>query len=199
MFYVGPTTLGNPNLKPESALSEEIGFKYNTYNIQFNVALFNRKSDDLIDWTKDNEADKWQTRNFSEVVSRGIETNFVHSFVLGNFNQKISLGYSFIDDDIQDNNIQFTRYSLNSIKHQFTSALDIKYSKMLSQNIAYRFVERTDGESYNVVDAKIFAAFKNGIELSLTANNIFNSEYTETNLVPMPKGNIMFGLKYSIY
>ncbi len=199
LFYVGPTTLGNPNLKSESALSEEIGFKYTTYNIQFNIALFHRKSDNLIDWTKDNIDDKWEARNFSEVVTSGFETNFVHSFVIGNFNQKINFGYSFIEDDIKDNNVQFTRYSLNSMKHQFTSALDIKYSEIFSQNITYRFVKRTDGESYNVVDAKILATLKKGVEFSLIANNIFNSEYTETNLVPMPKGNIMFGFKYRIY
>ncbi len=199
MFYVGPTTLGNPNLKPESALSEEIGFNYTTYNIQFNITLFHRKSDDLIDWTKDNLEDKWETRNFSEVVTRGFETNFVHSFVIGNFNQKINFGYSFIEDDIKDHNVQFTRYSLNSMKHQFTSVLDIKYSEIFSQNIAYRLVERTDGESYNVVDAKFLATLKNGVEFSLKANNIFNAVYTETNLVPMPKGNLMLGLKYSIY
>jgi len=199
MFYVGPTTIGNPNLKPESALSEEIGFKYTTYNVQFNIALFNRKSDDLIDWTKDNIDDKWQTRNFSEVVTKGFETNFVHSFVVGNFNQKINFGYSFIEDDIKDNNVQFTRYSLNSIKHQFTSGLDVTYSKIFSQNIAYRFVERTDGESYNVVDAKLMATLKKGVEFSITLNNIFNAEYTETSLVPMPKGNAMLGFKYKVY
>jgi hypothetical protein len=38
------------------------------------------------------------------------------------------------------------------------------------------------GASYN------FKCF----ELSLFANNIFNTEYTETNLVPMPKGNLLF-------
>jgi len=37
------------------------------------------------------------------------------------------------------------------------------------------------------------------MEFSFIANNIFNAEYTETNLVPMPKGNVMFGFKYNIY
>jgi iron complex outermembrane receptor protein len=34
------------------------------------------------------------------------------------------------------------------------------------------------------------------MEFSVMANNIFNVEYTETNLVPMPKGNLLFGVKY---
>ncbi len=199
LFYVGPTTLGNPNLEPESALSEELGFNYTAKNLQLSLALFNRKSDNLIDWTKDNEEDKWQTRNFSEVVTQGIETAIIYTFTIGKYQQNLNLGYSFIEDDIKDNNIQFTRYSLNSIKHQFTSKFDFKISQNFSQNIVYRYIERTNGESYRVVDSKIKTTLKKGIEFSLTANNIFNAEYTETNLVPMPKGNILFGFKYEIY
>lgn len=199
LYYVGPTTLGNSELQPESALTEEIGFKYNTGKFKFDLALFNRRSDDLIDWTKEIETDKWETRNFSEVITQGIETAMNYNFNIGNYNQQLNIGYSFIDDDIRDNNVQYTRYSLNSIKHQFTTGFSTKFSSVFSQNISYRYVERTDGESYNVVDAKILATLKQGIEFSLTANNIFNAEYTETNLVPMPKGNVMFGVKYSIY
>lgn len=199
LFYVGPTTLGNPDLEPESALSEELGFKFTGDQFNFDVAFFNRKSDDLIDWTKDNESDKWETRNFSEVVTQGIETAINYKFTIGKYNQKLNLGYSFIEDDIKDNNVEFTRYSLNSIKHQFTTSLDSKFNNIFSQNISYRYVERTNGSSYNVVDAKLLATIKKGLQFSLTANNIFNTEYTETNLVPMPKGNIMIGFNYSIY
>ncbi|MCB0486222.1 MAG: TonB-dependent receptor, partial [Flavobacteriaceae bacterium] len=75
LYYNGPTTQGNPNLKPESALSEEFGMKYSSENLQLSVAIFNRKADDLIDWTKENEGDKWQTKNFSKVVTKGVETS----------------------------------------------------------------------------------------------------------------------------
>ena len=199
MFYVGPTTLGNPGLAPESALSEELGFKYVSSNFQFDVALFNRLSDNLIDWTKDNEADKWETRNFSEVLTQGVEATINYNFLFGQYKQNLNIGYTFIEDDIRDNNVDYTRYSLNSIKHQFTSSIDTKFCKILSQNIAYRYVERTNGQSYNVVDAKLLATVNKNVEFSLVANNIFNAEYYETNLVPMPKGNVMLGFKYSIY
>jgi iron complex outermembrane receptor protein len=35
------------------------------------------------------------------------------------------------------------------------------------------------------------------LELSIIGNNIFNAEYNETGLVPMPKGNVLAGIKYS--
>ena len=198
LYYVGPTTKGNANLEAESALAEELGIKFTTSSFQMDVALFNRKSDNLIDWTKDNEADKWEARNFSEVVTQGLETTVNYQFKLGKHQQKLTLGYSFIDDQIKDNNVQFAQYSLNSIKHQFTSGISTKFSPIFSQHISYRYVERTDGQHYNVVDAKIGATLKTHMEFFLSANNIFNAEYTETNLVPMPKGNVMAGFSFSL-
>jgi len=198
LYYVGPTTQGNADLEAESALAEELGIKFTAANFQMDVAFFNRKSDNLIDWTKDNETDKWEARNFSEVVAQGLETNINYQFKIGNYPQKLTLGYSFIEDVIKDNNVQFTQYSINSIKHQLTSGISTKFGPIFSQHLSYRYVERTNGQHYNVVDAKIMAALKTRMEFSLAANNIFNAEYTETNLVPMPKGNVMAGFIFKL-
>ncbi|MFZ2432183.1 MAG: TonB-dependent receptor [Lutibacter sp.] len=198
LYYVGPATKGNADLEAESALAEELGIKFTVPNFQMDVSLFNRKSDNLIDWTKDNEADKWEARNFSEVVAKGLETTLNYQFKLGKHQQKLNLGYSFIEDNIKNNNIQFTQYSLNSIKHQLTSGISAKFSPIFSQHITYRYVERTNGQHYNVVDAKIGARLKTHMEFFVAANNIFNAKYTETNLVPMPKGNLMAGFTYKI-
>lgn len=198
LYYVGPTTKGNADLQAESALAEELGIKFTAANFQMDVAFFNRKSDNLIDWTKDNETDKWEARNFSEVVAQGFETNINYLCKMGKYQQKLNLGYSFIDDNIKNNNIQFTQYSLNSIKHQLTSGISTKFDSIFSQHLSYRYVERTNGQNYNVVDAKIVAALKTQMEFFIAANNIFNAEYTETNLVPMPKGNVMAGFIYKL-
>jgi len=198
LFYVGPTTLGNANLAPESALTEEIGLKYKGADFNFSATVFYRTSDNLIDWTKDNIADKWQARNFSKVITKGFETSIMYNFEVKNLDQKIKIAYHFIDDDIKDNNTQFTRYSLNSLKHQLVTNLDITYNSILRQQISHRFVERTNGESYQVMDTKLLLTTKNNFSYFITINNIFNTIYTETNLVPMPESNLLLGFKYQI-
>ncbi|MDP3354035.1 MAG: TonB-dependent receptor [Flavobacteriaceae bacterium] len=195
LYYKSSIEQGNPDLKPESALSEEIGLNYLHKNINFNLAFFNRNSDNLIDWTKDNVTDKWQARNFSEVTTRGLETSVSYKFNLMNFNQNFELGYTYIDDTIKDLNVAFTRYSINSMKHQFTTQLNTQFLSFLKQSIAYRFVERTHGETYGIVDAKLIVSIKK-LDFYVNINNIFDEVYTETNLVPMPKSNFMFGIKF---
>lgn len=195
LYYKSSIEQGNPDLKPESALSEEIGLNYIDNNINLNLAFFNRNSDNLIDWTKDNLTDKWQARNFSEVTTSGLETSISYRFNWMNFNQNLELGYTYIDDTIKDLNVAFTRYSINSMKHQFTTKLNTQFLTFLKQSIAYRFVERTYGETYGIVDAKLTVTIKR-IEIFVNANNLFDEVYTETNLVPMPKSNFMFGIKF---
>ncbi|MDP2089939.1 MAG: TonB-dependent receptor [Flavobacteriaceae bacterium] len=196
LYYKSSIEQGNPNLKPESALSEELGITYFNKNINFNLALFNRNSDNLIDWTKDNLTDKWQSRNFSEVTTKGFESSVDYQFKWVDYTQKLNLSYTYIDDSIKDLNVAYTRYSINSMKNQFNAQLLTQFLPFLSQQIAYKYAERANGENYNVVDAKLMATFKQ-VELFMAANNIFDEIYTETNLVPMPKSNFMFGIKYS--
>lgn len=196
LYYSSPTTIGNENLKAESALAQELGIKFNDNKLSGELNIFYRSSDDLIDYVKENEDDKWQAENIQKVNTTGIETSLKYQFKTNKFPQHANLGYTFLNDDIIDSDFNFSRYTLNSIKHQVIVGYDSQFISFLRQNISYRFVERPDGTSYNVFDAKLTANY-NDIELVAIFNNIFNAEYTETNLVPMPGRNVMFSLKYT--
>ncbi len=72
----------------------------------------------------------------------------------------------------------------------------MQFLKNVTNTVSYRYTERTTGSAYSVVDLATSYNLK-AFEFSLFANNIFNTTYTETNLVPMPKGNLMFGIRYN--
>ncbi|WP_299382628.1 TonB-dependent siderophore receptor [uncultured Lacinutrix sp.] len=197
LFYSDPTTLGDENLDPEEAIAQELGIKYNNGNFNASLAAFNRDSKKLIDFVKENESDLWQATNIRDLNTKGIEVNASYGFKLAGYNQAIKTGYTFLEDDLKAVPSNFSRYSINSLKHHATTSLQTQFLKNLSQNIIYKYAERTSGESYAVVDASVNYNLK-AFEISVIANNIFNTEYTETNLVPMPKGNLLFGLKYNL-
>ena len=195
LYYSDRTTIGDENLEAEEAISEEIGLKYHTNNFIATFAIFNRDSSNLIDYIKDNEDDRWQATNIRDLNTFGFEIDTDYNFNLLDYNQKIKLGYTFLDDDVKDLDVNFSRYSINSLKHHVTGTFNSQFLKNLSQSIVYKYAERTSGESYAIIDASITLLINN-LEVSVIANNIFNKEYTETNLVPMPKGNMLFGVKY---
>ena len=196
LYYVGRTDLGNENLEPEKALSEEIGLKYFGENFNAYIAVFNRSSDNLIDYTKENEADKWQATNLKSLTSTGAELNLSSSFKSGLYTQNISLGYTYLDENLNDIKTAYSKYVLNALTHHFTATVRSQFLKNVSQSIVYKFAERASGSSYSVVDVQATLNVS-GLELSVIGNNIFNTEYVETGFVPMPKGNVLIGVNYA--
>ena len=195
LYYSDPTTLGNENLDPEKALTEEIGIKFNKNNFSSSLAVFNRNSDNLIDYVKEDVNDKWQATNIQDLSSFGFEANAAYNFKTIGFNQNISAGYTYLDEDLEDLDGTFSRYSINSLKHHFTATYRSKFFNHLRQSIVFKYAERTTGDSYNVIDVMATLDL-NAFEISVIGNNIFNTEYIETNLVPMPKGNVLLDVKY---
>ena len=194
--YKSPTTIGNPDLEPEKAFSQEIGLKWNMARFNASVAVFNRDSNRLIDYVKMQNTDPWQPQNIQDVTTKGFETQLNYTFSLNSFDQKLQLGYSFLEDKIKQSSFTFSQYSVNSLKHQVVGSYYMQFFKNFTNSILYRYSERTSGDSYSVVDLGAAYTLK-AFEFSLFANNIFNTEYTETNFVPMPKGNLLFGIRYN--
>ena len=196
LYYSDQTTEGNPYLKPEEAFAQEIGLKYNSGKFTTSVAIFNRDATNLIDYIKpDIATTKYTATNITKVKTRGFEVNTAYRFKIKEYNQNLSFGYNFLDDGILDQNKELSRYSLNTLKHQFITRFTSKLFKNIRQNIIYKYAERTTGSSYNVWDASVIVDF-NTFNFTVTANNIFNASYIETGFVPMPPKNILLGLRF---
>ena len=197
LYYNDSSTSGNPDLKPEEAIAQEIGVKYSKGSFNGNVSFFNRDSDNLIDFIRpDANTNVFVATNIAEVNTKGFEVDLNYGFNVSEFNQSIAVGYSYIEDNIKDQDRDLSRYRLNTLRHHFTTRLRTQFLKNVSQNIIYKHAERTDGQSYNVWDASIVVNF-NKFDFTFTANNIFSAEFIETGFVPMPPSNVLFGLRYT--
>ena len=197
LFYSSPTTLGNENLKLEKALTSELGIKYRKENFNLNMSLYRRDASDIIDYVRNNETDPWQASNIREIRTNGFELNMGYKFYLAAFlKHRINIGFSNINDDILETNFAFSRYALNSLKNQVTATYMFEVNEKISSTLAYKNAERTDEEKYTVIDFTTTYKLEK-FTLSIILNNILDTEYSETNLVPMPGFNTLAGIKYS--
>ncbi|MFD2529970.1 TonB-dependent receptor plug domain-containing protein [Polaribacter marinaquae] len=197
LYYNDSSTTGNPNLKPEEAIAQEFGLKYTDHNFFATLSLFTRASDNIIDFIRQNDAqNKFTATNIAKVNTQGLEFNANYTFKIKDFDQNLSFGYTFIEDDINDQNRSLSRYRLNTLKHQFITRFSTRLFKNVSQNIIYKHADRTVGPSYNVWDASVIVTV-NKFNFTVTANNIFDAEYIESGFLPMPPSNILFGLRYN--
>jgi len=195
LYYSSLAEEGNANLEPEKAFTYEGGFYFTPDNWQINLAVFNRNTTNLIDWTKENESDKWQAQNIGEFVTKGVEASGSYAFSMKSYPQKLSFGYTYLDEEIAQVMTAYSRYSLNSFRHQFSGQITSQLLPFLQQHISYRLNERTDGTNYQIVDIAIALSLKKW-GLKINANNIFSETYTETNFVLMPEDNYSATLEY---
>lgn len=195
LYYTSKTEKGNPDLLPENAVSSEIGYQYQNTRILAKISGFIRNSDNSIDWVKKNINDQiWYAQNVGGIKIKGIEAEFNHK--VNNW-LKYTVGYTYLDSKIKENNELVSRYILDNLKHQFISRLETKFLKSFTNELVYRYNERVNQGSYNLVDEKLTFNQKD-FSVYILINNITNTNYTETFGVQMPQRWFHIGVSYMI-
>ena len=191
LYYSDRNTIGNPNLNPEHAITNEIGIKYSNENIDISSSYFLRKSSNIIDYVKQSEQDKWEATNIRNLDTNGFDFNFLFKI---SPNNSLRLGYTYLFDKSYVSEVNYSRYAINSLRHQLNTRLALKYSNKITHTLINRFGERSNNVSHIVYDSNLKYQLSNNSYFFINVNNIFNEEYYETNLVPMPGRNFLIGV-----
>lgn len=181
----GPSSLGNPNLKPEEAWTYEGGLSFTMQDIRASLTGFVRDASSLIDWQKANPGDlTWMAMNVEGILTRGIETDLVYNFHHSMLHQ-FRLAHTYLDtDQLQSDRV--SRYVYDYLKHQVVASVQINYTKQLSQTFYYRFMERVSYPAAHVLDTRLnFQSTKWGAWLQW--ENLTQTSYYQLRNVPMPK------------
>ena len=191
LYYSDRNTIGNPNLNPEHAITNEIGIKYSNENIDISSSYFLRKSSNIIDYVKQSEQDKWEATNIRNLDTNGFDFNFLFKI---SPNNSLRLGYTYLFDKSYVSEVNYSRYAINSLRHQLNTRLALKYSNKITHTLINRFGERSNNVSHIVYDSNLKYQLSNNSYFFINVNNIFNEEYYEANLVPMPGRNFLIGV-----
>jgi len=191
LYYSDRNTIGNPNLNPEHAITNEIGIKYSNESIGVSSSFFSRKSSNIIDYVKQSEQDKWEATNIRNLETNGFDFNFLYKISLHN---SLRLGYTYLFDKSYVSEVNYSRYAINSLRHQLNTKLNLKYSDKITHTLINRFGERSNKVSHIVYDSNLKYQLSKNSYFFINVNNILNEEYYETNLVPMPGRNFLIGV-----
>jgi iron complex outermembrane receptor protein len=195
LYYVSKTEVGNVNLLPENALSAEVGYQFQNKNLLAKISGFMRNSSNSIDWIKNTLDDPiWYAQNVGNINTKGIEIE-LNQRVLSWL--KYTAGYTYLDNEFKASDEFVSRYVLENLKHQFIAKLETKFLKNFTNEIIYRYNERENLGSYNLLDEKI-SFVKNDFSVYVLINNLTNTSYTETFGVQMPKRWFHVGFSYTI-
>lgn len=195
LYYRSMVEEGNPDLKPENALSYELGYQLDLASFLFKTSVFAKDSKNGIDWVRNAADTKWVAENISNLKTKGVEVEM--SKKLETWVKEVSVGYTYLDSQSSNNeNGQNSRYALENLKHQMNAKLRLGYWK-LGADVVYQYNERLVLGSYQLLDAKLYYTSK-AFDAFLLVNNITNTQYTGASLVPMPKRWFQVGVTYRL-
>ena len=211
LFYSGPTNIGNPDLKPEEAVSVEGGLKFQKTFLRGSVSVFNRSGKNVIDWVKDSEEDKWQSRNLTSVNASGFELKTkIFPAILSNADfpvNYLSFSYSNINMTKSSQGL-ISRYILDYLKHKITVETKITLFKNTGLNWRIIYQDRAGGyisfdngifgeelpyRPFWISDLKFFYNYKKH-KIYLEISNLFNVEYQDLGNLLQPGRWIRLGL-----
>jgi len=191
-----PGNIGNPDLTSENAFQGELGFKISKNAFTFNANYFYRKISNFIDWTRIDATVPWQSNNYGNLITNGINMRANYSASLfENAKLNVNLGYSYLDSEFKDIKTDVaSKYLISSLKHQVTNTVDFQYKKF-TLLFATRFNERAAGESYWINDFRVSKSIDKFM-VYFDAQNIFNTTYYEVGAVPLPSRWFSLGVKF---
>jgi len=205
LYYQSPTQSSNPNLKPEHSTTWELGTTIQQKRWQADATTYYRKGKNIIDWVKEPDSTKWQSRNLTEVNAMGLDMNLNYSFS-NSFFQKAGLSYSFLQMDKNAENFD-SKYALDYMKHKLIVTLQHKAVKNCSLNWKLSFLDRAGNytdfymqqpviyQPYFLLDMKgLWETEKIAIYLDL--NNIFDKTYADYGGIVQPGFNFTAGIKW---
>lgn len=190
LYYSDPTTIGNPNLKPESAWSGDGGTDWApSERISLSVTGFYSRQHDAIDYVRTSAAQKWQAVNLSGLRFWGVESRFTW---IPTHSQSIHIAWTALHGAQNALNGLQSEYVFNypvqNIHADWSVALGRVFAVTNSVQLAQRY-HQTVYPVWNVA----FTHDAGRIRPYLRMTNLSNTSYQEITGVNMPARTITGG------
>lgn len=195
LYYKDPTTIGDPTLRAETAMTYEVGWAHNTSaNAGGNLSLFRRNQTDGIDYAFQGDSLPFKATNIQSTIINGIEAGVWY---------KVSedlpwTGMSLLRLGMNLNDAKFsstvpTRYALRQLRWQGTVQTTFDLPGDITATFLARLFERySDHVLRSTGDIKIGWTIlepKDGspsLELMAEVLNVWNETYIETGFGTAP-------------
>jgi len=197
LFYVSPTTIGNPDLMPEEALSHEVSLRYKTNNWSIETSVFKRDGENLIDFVKKSPSDvAWVAENISgKITTIGGELSTEWRYRIGKQTHTLALSYAYLEDDYIKS--VYSKYALNFLRHDVNVNLTKQLTPRCTSTASYRYAKRALGDNYQLFNLQLSYSLDSKWRIELQGRNLFDVTYFE-NLIPMPKAHGLISLYYTL-
>jgi iron complex outermembrane receptor protein len=195
LYYSDPTTLGNANLKPESAWNFDGGLDWypNTRTVA-SVTVFYSRQHDTIDYVRASPTDLWQASNLNRVRFTGVETSFAFH---PSATQEVKLSWTALagaQNALHGLQSEYVfNYPVNNANFEWMDTLH--HQLLIRTRVAV--TERFHQTPYPVWDLS-FSRPTSRLRPYLQLTNLSNTGYQEILGVPMPPRAFVGGVEINL-
>jgi outer membrane cobalamin receptor len=190
LYYSDPTTIGNPNLKPESAWSGDGGADWvPSTHLSLSATGFYSRQHNAIDYVRANSTAKWQAVNLSGLHFVGVESTLTWVPAKA---QALRISWTGLHGAQSALNGLQSEYVFNYLVENIHAAWTVALGHVFAISNTVQLAQRYQQTVYPVWDAAL-THDSGRIRPYLRLSNLSNTGYQEINGVAMPGRSITGG------
>ncbi len=196
IYYSSPSTLGNTNLKPESATSYEAGLDaYLRTGLHASLTVFQRRDSNVIDYVEPAGSAIFQAQNLPRLHFTGVEASMVYEPVQG---QHVAVSFAALHGQFASPENIVTEYTFAYPVHDAVLEWRGTIAKHVIGRTRIGVVNRVGTNAYAVWDAS--ATYSTGrVRPFLQLTNITDTVYQDIPLVAEPKRGVIGGVELYLF
>ena len=193
-YYRDPANVGNENLAPERSWSSEVGIDVTpARGVRLTAAVFERDSEDLIDWARPVEGDEvWVTRNVQSARFRGVEALAEMVDALG---IRWSAHGSWISVRSSTPEGMESKYALRPLVESVTVGADHRLGDRLGLSLRATRARRVGEAAYLRADARASLDLSS-VRVHLDVRNLGDDDYLDITQIQAPGRSLLLGLQW---
>lgn len=211
LYYNLGGAVGSINLKPEESDNYQVGIEYRKKRFQASAFVFNRRTDNLIDWVRLNGSVITEAANLTAINFSGLELNTSYLFS-GNrsslYLKRIDVRYSWLNADRKSEGFE-SNYVLDYLRNKLYVAFDHSITKNMGLRWNIRYQEREGGyfdfskaeeieyPAFALVDFKLYQRLDK-LEAFVEVSNLFDTQYRDIASVLQPGRWLRLGLVFNL-
>ena len=200
LYYRDPTTVGNAALKPEYALTGEVGGGLMIGELDVRLSAFMRNGRSLIDYVERDTGVIYVADNIEAVDIRGIEAVLTLPVSkLWAASPLTLLQWTVNYSDVSSSSAATTRYTRDQLRWQSIIRADVTLPLDVLCTFTVRIVERyNDGVMRSIGDVRLQRSI-GFLRVIAEASNLWNTTMIEAGFVPIAPRWFRAGVEASIY
>ncbi|TVR96009.1 MAG: TonB-dependent receptor [Wenzhouxiangellaceae bacterium] len=185
---------GRDDLAPERSSLYEVGGRWRGQGRTLSLALFERRTDRLIDWAREPGAVTWLARQFDAHRGRGLDLDWRWRPDFA-WVDELGLGYGFLQTRLDDMGEEI-KYALDAPRHVLKSRLRLVPSETWHLSLDARWAQRRGQTNAMWINARLSRQL--GLaEIFVEGSNLLDREQAEAGFAPLPGRWLLTGVRFS--